>query len=133
MDIFSICIIAIVSVVLVLCIKRHNQELAILISVGCSVIILLSLLRYLLESVDSIRTILSNSNINSKYIVILLKVLGICFITEFTCDTTKEAGLDSLTGNIALAGKVVVFTTAMPMFFDVISVVTSLCGGDVSA
>lgn len=133
MDIFSICIIAIVSVVLVLCIKRHNQELAILISVGCSVIILLSLLRYLLESVDSIRTILSNSNINSKYIVILLKVLGICFITEFTCDTTKEAGLDSLTGNIALVGKVVVFTTAMPMFFDVISVVTSLCGGDVSA
>lgn len=133
MDIFSICIIAIVSVVLVLCIKRHNQELAILISVGCSVIILLSLLRYLLESVDSIRTILSNSNINSKYIVILLKVLGICFITEFMCDTTKEAGLDSLTGNIALAGKVVVFTTAMPMFFDVISVVTSLCGGDVSA
>ena len=130
MSILSICVTAVVSVALTLTVKRHNQELAILISIGCSVIILLSLSRYLLESIDSIRAILSSANINSNYIVILLKVIGICFITEFTCDCTKEAGLDSLTGNLALAGKILVLITSMPMFFDILSMVTKLCGGD---
>lgn len=130
MNILSICTIAIVSVVLILTVKRHNQELAILISLGCSVLILLSLSQYLLDSVDSVRTILKNSNINSKYIVILLKVVGICFITEFSCDTAKEAGLDTLTGNLALGGKIIVLITAMPMFMDILNVVTELCGGE---
>ncbi len=130
MSILSICIIAIVVSVLSLCIKRHNSELALMMSVSGAIIILFSVIEYVISSVDSISTILANANINSEYIMILLKVMGICFITEFTCDCTKEAGLLSLCSNIALAGKVLILVTAMPMFMNVLDVVVSLSGGD---
>ncbi len=129
MNIISICALAIISAILSLALKRHNSELSILISIGATVIILLSVIEYVLNSIDTVSTILLQADINSEYIMILLKVMGICFITEFTCDCTKEAGLLSLCSNIALAGKILVLITALPMFEQVLTVVTSLSGG----
>lgn len=130
MNIVSICVVAIVSAILTIALKRHNQELSLLVSIGAAVIILLSVIEYVLSSIDSVSTIFAQANINSEYVVILLKVLGICFLTEFTCDTTKEAGLCALSGNIALAGKIVVLVTVMPMFIEVLDVVVKLTGGE---
>lgn len=133
MNIVSICALAIVSAVLSLTIRRHNQELSVLISIGAAVIILLSVIEYVIYSIDSVSDILSKANINSENIIILLKVMGICFVTEFACDCTKEAGMDALTGNIALAGKILVLVTSMPMFMQVLDVVSTLSGGEFSA
>lgn len=130
MDILSICGVAIVSAVFVITLKRHNAELSILISIGAAVIILLSVIDYVLNSLESVSTILAQANVNTEYVIILLKVMGICFLTEFTCDFVKEAGLDSLSGNIALAGKILVLVTSLPMFMEILSVVTKLSGGE---
>ena len=133
MNIVSICVVAIVATVLSITIRRHNQELSLLIAIGAAVIVLLSVIEYVLTSIDTVSTILADANISSEYIIILLKVMGICFITEFTCDCTKQAGMDALCGNIALAGKVLVLITSLPMFTEVLSVVASLTGGDTLA
>lgn len=129
MDILSICCVAIVTAVLSVTLKRHNQEISLLISIGGAVLILLSVISNVLSSIDAVSTILADCGISSDYIIILLKVLGICFITEFTCDCTKEAGLEVLTGNISLAGKILVLVTSLPMFTEVLQVVTTLTGG----
>ncbi len=130
MSIVSICGVAIVSCVLVITLKRHNHELSILISIGAAAIILLSVIEYAVNCIESVSTIFAQANLNAEYIVIMLKVIGICFITEFTCDFTKEAGLDSLSGNVELVGKILVLYTALPMFMKVLNVVTSLSGGE---
>lgn len=131
MEIISICVVAIVSVVLSLTIKKHNSELSILISIGSAVVVLLCVVDYILTCVDFVTDILTGSQINPTNIMILLKALGICFVTEFTCDCAKEAGLHSLSGNIALCGKILVLITAMPMFKEILSVVTNLTGGEI--
>lgn len=130
MNIISICALAIVATVLSIALKRHNQELSILISIGSAVIILLCVLEYVLNSIDTISDIFAQANISTEYVIILLKVLGICFLTEFTCDCTKEAGLCSLSGNIALAGKILVLVTSTPMFMEILDVVVKLTGGE---
>ena len=130
MNIISICALSIVATVLILTVKRYNGELAILISISSAVIILLSVIEYVLFSIDTVSEILASANISSEYIMILLKVMGICFVTEFTCDSVKEAGLISLCSNIALAGKILVLITAMPMFKNVLNVVSALSGGE---
>ncbi len=133
MNIVTICVVAIVSAVLSITVRRYNHELSLLISIGASVVVLLCVIEYVFTSLESVSTILNSANIDSQYIVILLKVMGICFVTEFTCDCTKEAGFDSLASNIALAGKVLVLVTALPMFNSVLNIVASLTGGDALA
>lgn len=130
MNIISICALAIVSAVLALTIKRHNSELSILISIGAAVIVLLCVIQYALDSIDFVVTLLSKANVNSENIVILFKVVGICFLTEFTCDAVKESGFLSLSSNIALVGKILVLFTALPMFTEILTLVTSLVSGE---
>ncbi len=133
MGIVTICAVGVVAVVLSVTLRRYNQELSLLVSIGASAVILLSVIQYVLTSIESVNSLLSRANIDSQYIVILLKVMGICFVTEFACDCTKEAGYDSVSSNISLAGKVLVLVTATPMFMNVVNVVTSLCTGDAIA
>lgn len=128
-EIFAICCVAIVTAVLALTIKRYNSEIALLISIGGAILILFSVIDCVLSSVTQVNEILSKSQMSSEYIEILLKVLGICFLTEFTCDCTKEAGMDVLTGNISLAGKIIVLMTSLPLFTQVLNTVVSLVSG----
>lgn len=130
MNIISICALAIVAAILSITIKRHNHELSILISIGASVVILLCVIEYVLTTIETVSSIFAKADISTENVIILLKVMGICFLTEFTCDCTKEAGLDSLCSNISLAGKILVLVTSMPMFLEVLSVVTKLAGGE---
>lgn len=128
-DIFAVCCIAVVTAILALTIRKHNKEIALLLSIGGGILILLSVIDCIVSSVSEISDILAQSMIKSEYILILLKVLGICFLTEFTCDCTKEAGMDVLTGNISLAGKIIVLMTSLPLFTEVLNTVVSLVTG----
>lgn len=71
---------------------------------------------------------LADGGIDVSDFTILLKVLGICFVTEFTCDCVTEAGLLSLSTNISFAGKILVLMTALPLFQHILDVIVSLAG-----
>ena len=77
------------------------------------------------------KSILNQSNVNSEYIVIMLKAVGICFLTEFASDCCLDAGQRALANNIAIAGKVLILVTAMPLYRDILNTVLSLTGNAV--
>ena len=126
MSIFAICAAAVIAAVLALLLRRQNPQISLLISVGAGVILLLTVMRETVLTADEIRSILTAGGVSAEYIMILLKALGICYITEFTCDTVTEAGMLSLSTNISFVGKITVLVTALPLFRDILSTVTAL-------
>ncbi|MBR1533998.1 MAG: hypothetical protein IJ639_06515 [Ruminococcus sp.] len=126
MEIFGICIIGILAAVMALLLRRQSPQTALLLSVGAGTLMILSVIKNILLTTQSISQLLQSSGINADYIVILFKVLGICFLTEFTCDTVTEAGMLSLATNISFAGKVTVLITVLPMFRDIIAAIASM-------
>lgn len=126
MSMVAVCAAAIVCAVMALLLRRQCPQISLLISVGAGVIILLTVIREMVLTADEVEQILSAGGISRDYIMILLKALGICYLTEFTCDTVTEAGLLSLSTNISFAGKALVLFTALPLFRDVLSTVLSL-------
>ena len=126
MEMFSLCGVAIMSAVMALLLRRQSPQTALLLSIGAGTLIILSVLKNLVLTTQSISNLLTAGGISAEYILILFKVLGICFITEFTCDTVTEAGMLSLATNISFAGKVTVLMAALPLFTDVVSAITSM-------
>lgn len=126
MNMITICGVAIVTAVLAVMLRSQSPHSAMLLSVAAGAIIILSLLKNLPETISGIQSILSDSGINTTDIAILLKVMGICFVTEFTCDCVTEAGLLSLSTNISFAGKILVLLTSLPLFQNIITVITTL-------
>lgn len=128
MSIFAVCGAAVVTAALALMIRSKSPQSALLLSVASGVVILLSVLKSIPATLSSIEAIFSGAGVDSAELLILLKVMGICFITEFTCDCVTEAGLLSLSTNISFAGKIIVILTALPLFERIIDVIRQLGG-----
>ena len=128
MEIFALCAVAVISAVMALLLRRQSPQTALLLSLGAGTLILLSVLKNIILTTQSVSEILQAGGVSAEYIVILFKVLGVCFITEFTCDTVTEAGMLSLATNISFAGKVTVLIAATPLLRDVITAIAGLAG-----
>ena len=84
------------------------------------------MLSQVLGVIETINSIIAASQISTSYVVILLKVIGICLVTEFAVNTCKDAGSQSLANNVSLAGKIMVTITSLPLYSDILNTVLSL-------
>lgn len=128
MNILSICVLAVTAVIIMVMLKPKNGEIALMLAVACSVIILLAVFTQASQVMETVNNIIAVSGISTSYIVILLKVIGICLVTEFAVNTCKDAGSQSLASNVSLAGKIMVTLTALPLYSDILNTVLSLAG-----
>ena len=131
MSILAISFVGVTTAVLSLSLRRYNAEISVAIAIIGSIIIFLSVLLNLSSVYETVKSILSASSVSLNYISILLKVVGICFLTEFASDCCMDAGQRALANNIAIAGKLLVLVTAMPLYKDVLDTVLNLTGNAV--
>ena len=126
MDMIVICGAAIMTAVLAVMLRQQSPHSALLLSLASGAVIILSILKNVPDLLSGVQAILSDSDIDTQSIAVLLKVVGICFVTEFTCDCVTEAGLLSLSTNISFAGKILVLFTALPLFQNILTIITSI-------
>ena len=124
----SICAAAIISAVLSLMIKKYNAEIAVVLSICACAGILLWAIMSAAPVFSRINGIAERTGIESFWLGIVLKAVGICFITEFAYDCCKDAGQNALAGNTLLAGKISVIITVLPLFEKILEVSLELVG-----
>lgn len=129
MDILGICIIAVTGSILVLTLKQSVPQLALLLTLSVGVIILISVLSFLPIITDKITQLMSQTGVNPKYISILIKALGICFICQFASDICKDAGQSALASKVELAGKIMILISALPLIEEVLNTAKALLSG----
>lgn len=61
-----------------------------------------------------------------EYFPIILKVLGIAYITEFAAAICQDAGEKSIASKVELAGKIAIFFAAIPVFTSLLDLLNSL-------
>ena len=128
MGIVAMCALGLTAAVLALTLRPKNGEISLLLTVACSVMLLLVALGSAAGVIDSVHRIVAASQINSAYIAVLLKVIGICLLTEFTANTCRDAGSSALASNITLAGKLMAAVCAIPLYTDILNTVMSIFG-----
>ncbi len=60
-----------------------------------------------------------------SYLAILLKVIGITYICEFSAGICKDAGYQTVAGQIEILGKLSVMFAGLPILFAVIEQIQS--------
>ena len=129
MNLIGLIAIALLATTLSVMIKKYNPEYSIFISIIAGIFILCMILSELTPSIQKINGLISASGISSEYAKILFKTLGVCFLVQFASDSCNDAGESSLASKIELAGKVLIITMALPLFEQVIKIVSGLLGG----
>lgn len=126
MSIVSVCALSVAAVIIALTLKPKNAEIALMLGLCVSVLILFSLFSNVAQVTDKISEITAASGISTGYIAILLKVIGICLVTEFTANVCRDSGSSSLAGTVTITGKILVTIAALPLYSDILNVVLEL-------
>ena len=119
--------IALISVFLSSIIKNKNQEIAIIISI-CGGVLIFMLCFEMLEEVISF-FIESNEKfvIDLDVIKLIVKVIGIGYITEFTADIVEDFGNKIIASKVVLGGKLIVCCITLPTIKKLLLLLFSFC------
>ena len=116
----------ILATLMVVILKENSKEVAIILIIASSIILLLSTVNYLKPIVSMIENIVSNSSIESSYILVILKITGIAYLIEFGKDICIDAGQNSIANKMEIAGKIIIASLSVPVITSVFEIVEKL-------
>ena len=124
-EIVRVGFLGIAGVLLAVQFKSQKPEYAVYIGLGLGVLIFAYAIRQVeavIGQLDRIRGYLSGAE---SYLSILLKVIGITYICEFSAGICKDAGYQSVAGQLEILGKLAVMFAGLPVLFAVIEQIQS--------
>lgn len=126
MDILQIACIGIIAVILSAILKAQRPELALQLSIATGLLIFIVIAIKLSAVIEFIQTFSKRADIDSSYIAILLKIVGIAYIAEFAAEVCKDANETSIASKIELAGKVTIVILSVPIISSLLDMVIKL-------
>ena len=124
--IFKIIAIGLISCFATLIIKPIKADFAIIIGIVGGLIIVFLIINYLTDVFNVIKNIIGISGINSSLYNILLKIIGIGYLVEFTASICSDTGNSSLGDKVLLGGKIVIMVMALPIITSILNIIMEL-------
>ncbi|MBO5424522.1 MAG: stage III sporulation protein AD [Lachnospiraceae bacterium] len=126
MSIGAMMAVIVVAVIMALSLKSRNPEISSLISVAICISIIGLCVSRIGTIIDTISTIARYINIDSSYMLILLKLIGIAYICEFASGISKDAGYSAVASQIELTGKITMLMVSLPVLMQVVETILGM-------
>ena len=106
--------------------KGQKPEYGIYIGLGVSILIFAYAIRQVEAIIGQLERIKGYLGGAESYLTILLKVVGITYICEFSSAVCKDAGYQAVAGQIEVLGKLSVLFAGLPILFAIIEQIQGL-------
>ncbi|MDR2649781.1 MAG: stage III sporulation protein AD [Clostridiales bacterium] len=126
MDIARIVAVGIISLILIIAIRKQNAEFALLISIMASIIIFFMIMPFLGQAISLLKEIAELMDTNVQYIGLILKIIAIAYIAEFGAQICTDAGESAIASKIELAGKALILITSTPVLFGLVDLIGAM-------
>jgi len=125
-EIIKIGVLGIMGVLMAVQFKGNKPEYAILTGICISILIFgysVSQMSILLEKFELLKNYLGGSG---GYLSVLVKVIGITYVCEFSAGICKDAGYGAIAEQIEILGKLSVVFAGLPVIFAVIEQISAM-------
>ena len=126
MEILKITALALTGVLLAALMKSFNKGMAIYIILATVIILFVSIIDELTEIFHFLEGIYDSVTYGKTFFPVILKVLAVAYITDFTAQLCRDAGEGTVGSKVELAGKVIIFYLAMPILTAILELIGSL-------
>lgn len=128
MEILKIVAIAITGVLLAALIKNTSREISLYVIFATAILIVLAIIDRLAGIFIFLEDIYDNVTYGREFFPVIIKVLAVAYITDFTAQLCKDAGENSVGSKVELAGKITIFYIAMPILTSILGLIKQLLG-----
>lgn len=115
MSITQAAMIGMVGVLLSLQLKSGKSEYGIYLTIVVSLLLFFGMSGKLASISETIRTIGNAINVDDFYVQTMMKMLGIVYIAEFSAGICKDAGYQTVAGQIEIFAKLTLLVLSMPV------------------
>lgn len=126
MEIIKIIGIALVALVIIILLKQYKPEFSIYISLLTGVLILILVMDKLTGIIDLLQTMASNASINSTFLILLIKITGIAFLSEFAVSICKDAGEGAIASKIEIGSKIIIISMSIPIISSLLEIILKI-------
>ena len=123
MVILQIVILGIVATLLSVSLKNSSPNFSLLIGLVTGILIFLFMAEYLKKVLDILINLTQSAGVNGAYIEVVLKIMGIAYISRFGAELCKDAGESAVAAKIDLAGKVLIAVVSSPVILALMEMV----------
>ena len=128
MNMIQVALLGVIGVLFAIQLKQEKSDVAICICIVISLLIFIEIATDLGTIVDTIREIEGYINIESSYIVTLIKMLGITYLAEFSSGICKDAGYHSISSQIEMFGKITIVVLSLPILLALLRTLQEFFG-----
>lgn len=125
-ELAKVAFLGIAGVLLAVQFKGEKPEYATYIGLAASVLIFCFCVRQVASVTEQFARIKGYLDGAEGYLSILLKVIGITYICEFSSGICRDAGYHAVAGQIEVLGKLTVMFAGLPILFAVIEQIRGL-------
>lgn len=126
MEIGRIIALGLVGTTLAALLKKESPQLALLLASVTGVLIFFSVCGYLEGLLRMLQETAEKAGVGSGYFAVVLKVIGIAYLTQFGSQLCVDAGETAIGSKIELAGKILMLAAAMPVLTALLDMVMNL-------
>lgn len=126
MEIFKIIGVGLLTCFLAIVVKQVKPEFHLIVLLTGGILIIIMVLKQFTGVIDYFSKIINKTNIDSSLFIIILKVLGVAYLTEFAVGICQDTNNASIGDKIALAGKVIILCLSMPVITNLLNLIIEI-------
>ena len=123
MDIVKVVAVGLITVIATIIVKQVKPEIAVLITIVGSIIIIIMTINLLQSVFGNFMGIFNKTGVSSSVFVPVLKIIGIGYLCEFGANLCIDGGCNSIADKILFCGKIAILIIALPIINNVIDIV----------
>ena len=128
MDVVKIAALGLAGTLLGIMLKGQKKEYELFISMGACLCIFYFIVTKLEIVLSVVNRMQDYVRIDTGYVGLLLKMIGITYISEFSSNLCKDAGYQAIAGQIEMFGKLSILTISMPVLLVLLETIGEVLG-----
>lgn len=109
--------------VLLIIIRQERPEMATPITIAATALILIGLMKNFSQILSVFESLGAKAQINSGYLKLVVKIVGIAYLAGFGAQICKDAGENSMAAKIELAGKIFILSLGVPIMAGLLEMI----------
>lgn len=126
MEVIKIVGVSVFAVIMIIILKNYRPEMALALSIITGIGIMLYAISKMSSVINVLNDLVSKSGVNTDFLLIIIKVIGIAYIVEFGKNVCIDAGQSSIATKLEMAGKVVIVVLTIPLISSLVNVLVGL-------
>ena len=123
MSVLQVSLIAMVAVLLAIQLKGGRAEYGFLINLAAGIFLFFCIVGKLEVFIRAVEQIQSFLTLDTEYIAIMLKMVGITYIAQFSSGICKDAGYQAIAAQIEIFGKLAILVVGMPVLLALLETI----------